>query len=286
MDRQQISLLISVCYRNDAQTFGETSKLIVKNIQAMRYEVVVPDQDVPLFQQISAKPFVVVAESFYLQGKNLAWLRSRIPADKQWRAGWYLQQFIKIAAAKNANADDIVLIWDSDTAPLKPLAFINTNGKLIYYKGSEHHAPYFTVIKNLLGLEKSVDFSFIAQCFVIKARWARDFCDLIEQKNKHPWMEAIISCVDFNEDSGFSEYESLGTYITHYHRDEIAFSKNQWCRCGNSLIGGIKKLSLLRRLLLSNEYDFISFEAWDKNRGAPRLFNRAAKLARDLGFQI
>jgi hypothetical protein len=45
----QISLLIIVCYGKDAQIFKETSKRIVNNIRALRYEVIVPDQDVPFY---------------------------------------------------------------------------------------------------------------------------------------------------------------------------------------------------------------------------------------------
>ena len=263
---RQISSLISVCCSDDAKTFEITSKLIVENIHSLHYEVVVPDQEVALFQEISAKPFTVVGESFYLKEKNLAWLKGYLPKGLKQYAGWYLQQFIKIAAIKNKSANDIVLVWDADTAPLKPLTFIDTSGKLLYYKSDENHEPYFIAIQNLLALKKIVDFSFIAQCFVTKVQWVNDFCDLIERQNGKQWMDAIVSKVDFNESSGFSEYESLGTFLTHYYRREILFLHNKWCRYGNSLIGGINKLSDERVNSLSKQYDFISFEDWDNGQ--------------------
>lgn len=264
-----ISEVICVCSRKDASTWQKSSAYIVKNIASKRYRVIVPDDEAPLFEEISASPFKVIKESKYTdQIRDL--LIQRIPPNNSARIGWYLQQFIKISAARSAQPGEIVLIWDADTIPLKPINFTTPEGKLIYYKGSEHHKPYFKTINKLLGLKKSANFSFIAQCFVIKVEWVHEFCNEIENRFKSTWFEAIINCTDLNEGSGFSEYETLGTYILDKHADQILMSNNKWSRLGNSLIGSIGGLTEEIAIRMSTDFDFISFELWDTKNQKPR----------------
>lgn len=274
-----VSALISVCCARDAVTWQEASKHIVRNIPALRYEVIVPDREMDLFAALSPEPFAVVGESKYVKERNLDWLKSFFPEGRHDRAGWYLQQFIKIAAARARHLDEIVLLWDADTVPLKPLTFVDNEGKLIYYAGKEHHRPYFEMIRHLLRLEKAVPFSFIAQCFVVKSQWADDFCNEIERHHGKHWIDAIAHKIDFHTGASFSEYESLGTYIVHRHRGEILISRNAWERKGNSLIGGVQNLSAQTITSLAAHYDFISFEKWDAP-GAGRSKRRDRLLSR------
>jgi hypothetical protein len=175
-----------------------------------------------------------------------------------------LQQFIKISAAKDSIKDAVVLIWDADTVPIKKIDFITQDGKLIYYKGVEHHQPYFDFIYRLLGLEKKVDFSFIAQCFALKASWLQELCDELENKYGVHWIDALLNSIDFNEGNGFSEYELLGTYFSYTHKNSMSFVDKKWLRLGNSKVGHV---SFLNQQLIQgplSEFDFLSFEAWDK----------------------
>jgi hypothetical protein len=260
-----LSEVVSVCCNKDALTWQKASDQILKNIPASQYKVIVPDIEASHFKLISNKKFKVIPESECLPGaKDL--LKHYIPSDKINRLGWYLQQLLKIAALKSANDGEIVLIWDADTIPIKPLNFIDPTGKLIFYTGVEHHEPYFKCIKSLLDIEKIVSFSFIAQCFVSNVSWVKDFCEDIETRFKLPWYEAIINCIDFHESSaGFSEYETLGTYYTYKFPNNIIFSRNPWQRLGKQLIGPVSELTDEKILTLSKKYDFITFEEWDSS---------------------
>jgi hypothetical protein len=264
VNKSEITEVISVCSAKDSETWKKASSYIIKNIQAQRYSIFVPDNEVALFKEISPKQFNVIPESTCIPNVRHL-LQKYMPPEKQWRLGWYLQQFIKIAAVKQANKDDIILIWDADTVPLKKLDFINSDGKLIYYKGDEFHRPYFDCIDRLLGIKKQVNFSFIAQSFIVKASWIQTFCHEIEEKSKMSWEEAIISKIDFNEISGFSEYETLGTYFMSKYASDITTSENPWHRMGNSLIGSVTKLNDNVARDLAKKYDFVSFEVWDKS---------------------
>ena len=236
---------------------------MVRNIAANEYRVIVPDREIAEFQKKSPPQFKIIGESRYTdQFKDR--LLKLLPQDKKSQFGWYLQQFIKLLAIKD-NADDaIVLIWDADTAPINQLQFINPEGKLIYYKSTENHEPYFQTIRKLSGLNKIVSFSFIAQCFPVKVSWLNELCSELEAKFKMPWTDALLSQIDFATPNSFSEYETLGTFISHHHADQVIYSDRPWWRLGNTLLNHVAFLSPKKATELSKQYDFISFEKWER----------------------
>ena len=258
-----INKLISVCCLKDIEAWEITSRFMIQNIVADEYQVIVPDHEINEFIKRSPRQFQVIGESRYTN-QFKAQLLKRLPESKKSQFGWYLQQFIKLLAAKDSDPEAIVLIWDADTAPIKKMEFINAEGKVIYYKSTEHHLPYFETIQKLTGLEKIVPFSFIAQCFPIKVLWLNEFCAELEKKYQLPWVDAILSQIDFDAMNSFSEYETLGTYISHHHANEVVYSDRPWWRLGNSLLNHVAFLSPKKAQELSAQYDFISFEKWER----------------------
>lgn len=257
-----IDKVISVCSRKDAEVWEVSHKKILHNIAAKQYAVIVPEHEVAFFQSITDKHFNVVSETIY--SKYLKNLKRRLPQSQMHQYGWYLQQIIKLAAIKEMSGDEVALIWDADTIPTQPLNFLGKDNLLRYYQGTEHHEPYFECIKRITGLKKIVGFSFIAQCFAIKAQWFHEFCTNIEAKHGMGWDEAILNQIDFSEDNGFSEYETLGTYISHHYSDQVEYSTRPWYRLGNSLIGHPAFLDTYLSKSHPSKYDFISFEKWDR----------------------
>ena len=259
----QISQLVSVCCLKDIEAWGITSNFIVQNIAAKEYRVIVPDNEIEEFEKKSPPQFKVIGESRYTkQFRDL--LLDLLPHDKKSQFGWYLQQFIKLLAVKDNEPDAVVLIWDADTAPINPLHFISPDGKLMYYKSTENHSPYFETIYKLTGFNKIVSFSFIAQCFPVKVSWLNEFCTELEKKFSMPWLEAILSQIDFDAPNSFSEYETLGTFISHRHADQIVYTDRPWWRLGNTLLNHVAFLSSKKAVELSKQYDFISFEKWER----------------------
>ena len=146
----------------------------------------------------------------------------------------------------------------------KPLTFINDKRQLVYYAGTEHNEAYFDLTDKLLGLRKTVDFSFIAQCFPIKGAWAKEFFECVETRHGKSWVDVLLDLIDFNNYSGFSEYETLGTFITYQHPNEFTVTQNPWLRGGNGIIGTQKNMDRFPFSLLLKPYDFVSFENWDR----------------------
>lgn len=261
----QISRIISVCCKKDSNVWEIAHKRIIEYIDAKEYIVIVPDLDLSFFRAITVNPYQVISEENYtVFFREL--LRSALPIKQSHQYGWYLQQFIKLSAINSSDQDEFVLIWDADTIPLKKIDFFLQSQLLNYYIGNEHNQPYFNTINRLTGLNKIVDFSFIAQCFPIKVRWMHEFCQLIEAKHQTDWISAILKSIDFNDPNGFSEYETLGTFLTHTHPNEIAYLRRPWCRLGNSLIGHPVFLNRYISKNLPLKFDYISFEKWDRKK--------------------
>jgi len=261
-----INEIISVCSRRDAEVWRVSSRAVVQYIKATRYVVIVPDKDVIFFKSISPHEYEIVGESRLIG--DLKSLLTRVLSPRiHDRIGWYLQQFIKISAILRNRDDEFVLIWDADTLPLKHLNFVDSDGKVVFYAGEEYRASYFHFLSKSLGLSKKDHFSYIAQCLPVKVGWVRAMCRDLAKGDLSTWLESVVSQLDVNEPAGFSEYESIGTYVSHYFSNEFVISSRKWFRNGMSLVGEPAKLSRLTLLGLAKEYDYISFESWDKARG-------------------
>ena len=266
--------VICVCCKKDAATFHISSKYICELIPARTYVVLVPDVDYEYFTSLDLEKFTVVSENKY--GCIAASLRKK-PLGK--RFGWYFQQFIKMSELDEGLDSDINLIWDADTIPLKKLTFEH-KGKVSFYQGKEHHSPYFDLIRSLINEEKLLKSSFIAQCLPYRVKWFRDFKAKLEMNTQTSWYQTIIDLINPNEDSGFSEYETLGTYAVKNYGAEVNIDENtkKWYRYGNSLIGSVQNFEKYKDTL-SKKYDFISFESWDTKRFSfIKRFKRFVKL--------
>ncbi len=250
--------VVSTCIARDLEVWKVTAPQVLSRIAAVHYEVVVPDAEVAQFEAATPAPYRVVPESRYGEGRSLEWVRAQLPAAQAHRAGWYWQQLLKLQAVRAAErADDVVLIWDADTVPVANLHFVAADGRLVLRAAREHHAPYFAALQRLLGLPRQVDLSFIAQCMPARARWARGMASAIEARHGVHWFEAILRCAETGDASGFSEYETLGSWVFHHHNDEIVFSASTWARQGKKVFGSLENFARVIGL------DYVAFENWE-----------------------
>ena len=263
-----LNKVICVCTLKDADTFSLATKFIRKYIKASRYVVIVPESEYEYFIALELVGFDVISEKKY---SRIALSLSELNLGS--RFGWYFQQFIKMSELDDGKENDINLIWDADTIPLREIDFIK-DGLVYFYQGKELHSPYFKLIKALLDEDKLLPTSFIAQCLPYKVGWFKSFKQHIEKEGNLFWFERIINLIDINESSGFSEYETLGTYALRLFSDQMKISNrtDNWYRYGNSLIGSPK--NLYKHLNeLKKKYNYISFESWDtKTSGFAKRF--------------
>ena len=262
--------VISVCELKDIAAWRIASRQIARQIAAREYHLICPDAQLAEFQRASHPAWVILGESGFRANCQLDLIRARVAGRNADRVHWLFQQFIKINAVCDGGLDDgdLVLIWDADTVPLRPLEFVDAgSGKVCYYHGTEHHRPYFETLERLLGFGKMSGESFIAQCLPVRVRWVRELVREIQHRFGTPYVEAVLGLLPGHSGSEFSEYETIGSWVLRHHRDEVMFrSANRWLRGGLRLLGpdpsGIRATLVMR--LLAIRYDFVAVENWHR----------------------
>lgn len=256
--------LISLCTWAHREVWKISSFLIPKLIDANDYKVYVPEKEYKKLSKITGQGILVLPEteldiSFSEPLKDAV---QRCGNEK--RYGWYFQQFVKIQAVLEDPNENLV-IWDADCVPVRKIKFFSETGEPIMYSSSEFNQDYFPPIKKLLNLDKLRGESFIAPGFPITKSTARSMISEIETTHGAPWAQALIENIDFSKQSGFSEYETLGTWIAANKPEMIFSSDMKWVRNGQSRFGYPRTLGVNRILALGDKsnVEVISFEAWD-----------------------
>jgi FkbM family methyltransferase len=266
VSRKQIglepNLVVSVAELGCIESWKLTGPQLIALVPASEYWLIVPDSQVKQFVDNSPVQVTVFPESIFTQDFSEKFSRcegAALPA----RRGWYLQQLIKLSALKKAAHFDRIVIWDADTVPLQDLSFFDFQGNCRYYLGSEYHLPYFENIDRLLGLDKAHPNSFIAQNFPITGDQIRAFFSYVEKRHQSEWWNAVINSIDFDELSGFSEYETLGTFVSSIDKKPLNVQLGAWSRDGNQR--WVKKQVSGQRVQ-KVKYDFVAVERWAGNR--------------------
>lgn len=258
--------VVSICSLEHAHVWKLTSALLPECISADEYFVYVPENEVNEFARITRDEFSIVSQESlgkeFVGDLQEAFNRTH----NQERFGWYFQQFLKLQALQEA-PDRNVIIWDADCVPTRPISSFDKHGNPFYYDMSrEIHKEYFSQIQSFLGLPKSQNFSFVIPSFPIRSEWIMEFFSFIE--SRHPnqiWYSSLIGSIDFSLRSGFSETETLGTWVSFFHKDEYRVLSGNWERRGQKRFGYARNLRIndvvdLGRL---HNLDVISFENWD-----------------------
>ena len=136
--------------------------------------------------------------------------------------GWYYQQFIKMAYAYVCESD-YYLAWDADTIPVRIIDLFDREGRSYLDTKSEYNARYFNTIRRLLGMEKAIEKSFVAEHILYKKDHVLEMMAEIEKLDLpgEKFYEKIFYAIDINDiKSGFSEYETYGTWAVNRHPDD------------------------------------------------------------------
>ena len=148
-------------------------------------------------------------------------LNKKANIGKYGREGWLFQQLIKLNADRIATTDNFLVV-DSDHVLLSEHRF-RENGKYNFYMGTEYHAPYFSVIDKLFNgkYKKNVNLSFITD----KMLFNKDYMFLMKAEMEEccgvEWEDAIVNNY-YDNPSGFSEFETYGTYIFNTHNEKCS----------------------------------------------------------------
>lgn len=268
---------VSVAKKYSLDVYRFSSRALVALFPESTFRVIVPDHQTRDFEKSLPGEVQVESELEYDSG-FFEHLHEECSQVNPPRKGWYLQQFIKLEfLRRQSQVGESVVIWDADAIPLKRIDFFDRLGRPRLFTSTEEtvdnrgnrfepiHQPYFQVIENVLGIGRAWDFSFIAQTMPVSAELARSFFSEIENRTGQIWWQAIINAIDFSENSGFSEYETLGAFMYGKHPERISFQSDKWRLDGWSSHGTPRKAwKASRKIRAADNVALVGFEVWQK----------------------
>lgn len=263
---------------NDVLVVKKTIKYIRENLRGDNIYLILNNYYFNIYskQFLTDNKVILVDEDTLVPGVTYKSLRVYFQEHRpNFTTGWYYQQFLKMAFSLSEYAKDYYLIWDSDTLPLSKLEF-GKNGKLLFTQKKEYHREYFDTIEKIFGLKKEVDYSFIAEHMLIKTSIMREIINKLSKEDSLLWPYYIIRHIPAEVNGGFSEFETYGTYVTHYYPDLYTTrTLNTWRNAG--FVFG-RNISDRDVKALSVDLDIISLESWNGRLFPQKLFSRIREL--------
>jgi hypothetical protein len=245
-------------------------RYLIKNTKAGKIFIITAAANFRCFKRLAARePRIrLVDEGTVIPGADLPGVREYFfrKCGRPNRAGWYLQQFLKMGASALEELAEYYLVWDADTILLRPLDFFDDEGRMLIKPETEHHPPYFETYRRLLGRERAVDFSFISEHMMIKKAVMRELITAISLPDgeDNNWVWRILESIDPVQlgKSGFSEFETYGNFIATVYPDMIRCRRLDSWRRGAAKYGDHPNRFDLHRLSL--QYAYVSFERRDR----------------------
>ena len=236
--------------------------LPIKNIY-----VVSPSNVMEKISTLNDSRLIFVNENEFSNINRIKELYSSRTNLKPNHAGWYIQQFIKMAFSFFTN-DDYYLIWDSDTIPLKPTKLFDAEGRPYFDMKTEYNPPYFATMSRILpGVKRTVRKSFISEHMVIRSEYMREMIREIEANGTLEgvnFQERIINAVDAGvlSGSGFSEFETYGNYVMARYAGSYILRDWHSLRNGGRFYSNASQIDARNSSWLALKYDAVSLEKW------------------------
>jgi hypothetical protein len=134
-----------------------------------------------------------------------------------------------------------------------------------------------------LGIPRVQAHSFVIPGFPILKSWVSDVIGVIEKRNNgQKWFDAILSHTYFEQMSGFSETETLGTWVANSYPDQWSLQQISWERLGQSRFGKATEFDSQKLTELGKRegLQVITFENWDLKRKSSLLKSLKSLFAR------
>lgn len=240
-------------------------------------------------ERIPQEGDLTLVEDEILNGLTLSRVRDLLQArgvDPR-RAGWYFKQLVIFAYAGMPKAADRYLVWDADTLPLHEMSFFDESGRVVFDVAPVLHDAYFETLKNLLGIERQVDYSFIADHMMLEKEIVHALLDriiggeVLAGERLAGRALASISDEALGGGSGFSEYETYGNFAVAYFPERFSTRMSSRTRMGSSFFGLPPSTEGL--FALSRKYSWANFESPTE---ADRALRRRLKLAAYRAFGL
>ena len=260
--------VIIPCTHKDIGTLDLCIEAIRKNCQQIgRVIVISPECYTDQAEWFDEKrfPFSKQDVAYYLAKQNTEKGQS---ASIQKRAGWYLQQLLKLYTSfVIPNLSPNILLLDSDTLFLHPITFLDPSGNGIYNVGQECHKPYFSHMDRLIpGLNRVFDpHSGICHHMLFQRPILEDLFHTIESQHHTKLWKAFCLQVNLDEfESGASEYE-LYFNFAFSSTNQLQIRPLKWAESSASYD--------TKDRYQQEGYAYVSYHGWMKDIGCPPILH-------------
>ncbi|WP_394676572.1 DUF6492 family protein [uncultured Sphingobacterium sp.] len=252
----------------------ETAKVVIKQVkrffQAKQVYLITNVSHFEKFQSFNLTNLIFVNENELFDRFNFQsvadFLRQKINDED--RAGWYFQQFLKMEISKIIQSD-YYLIWDADTIPLKPINFFDEEEKVLIHKSEENHTIYFKTMEHILGLKKTVNYSYISEHFMVQTKLMQKMLlEISKNAGDLVWPYHILENIAAKDISlsGFSEYETYGNFLNSTNPDSFRLRTSpsellNTTRNGSMIFGTLPNTKDLKFLEVLGLH-YVTFEIW------------------------
>lgn len=150
------------------------------------------------------------------------------------RAGWMRQQYLKSKFVHQA--DNPVLIIDSDTFLQVPINWQGKDGQILLVNTEDFHVPYNVHISRFLGIPvpalNFVSHIQLQEPAIVREIYSDDFDEGWERWARASWK--------FGEDSPASEFQTYAAYLlSQFKAASIIFPKHKTLSAENKTLGEI-----------------------------------------------
>ena len=175
------------------------------------------------------------------------------------RTGWYRQQFIKLFQTMTGND---YLVSDADNIYTKKIDVFR-NGKPVFILGKDQqYDPYFALSEKLFGFGREYPYSFINEIMLFKRSIIKEFV-ASTGLTKYGFFALITAELNrIQENSGMSEYELYGNYVTKYHKDLYEYEYLPFVNMNKHRIWSDDEIKNEIKKCMKTECSMIKMHSW------------------------
>ncbi len=209
--------ILFLCHEKDMESLKESIKYAQKNVVGYR----------KIFL-LSKKNFLPDEDIVFVDEKLFPFSKSDIAKyASEERVGWYYQQFLKLYFLKvigNKSLDNVLVI-DADTIFLKKTNFFE-GGVPLYNIEIGKHDPYYSIVKRVFDIDFPVlSYSGVTHHMLFQRKYIMEILKLRSKDNDLEFWEKVMTNIDKNTESGFSEYILYFNYMLKFNKNKIRIRK-------------------------------------------------------------
>ena len=128
------------------------------------------------------------------------------------RSGWLFQQFVKLSGA--IGTCRYYLCIDADHVLIHPHVFLTDKRETVFYLSYEDHQPYYDIIRRIMPDLEIANLSYVDHKMLFDKEQLHELHETLSRNHGgKPWQQVITDNLDYNEQSGFSEFETYGNFV-------------------------------------------------------------------------